>query len=85
MSPKARLLFVVGLLSAMLGCLWLLQGLGLLHIRPILCFADCEPIETRSLLWALLGFALAALGSLVAAHSLRHRIASSSNSRPGRW
>lgn len=52
---------VVGVLSVLLGGLWLLQGLGLVHIRPILCFANCAPIQGPSSTWATIGvFALIA-------------------------
>ena len=72
---------VVGVLSALLGGLWLLQGLGLLHVRPILCFVDCEPIQGPSLTWAIAGTVVAALGSLGVIYSLIHRIRRSSNNR----
>jgi len=39
---------VVGVISLLLGELWFLQGLGLLHVRPILCFVDCAPIQGPS-------------------------------------
>ena len=31
---------IVGLIGVLLGGLWLLQGLGLVQVRPILCFAS---------------------------------------------
>ena len=36
---------VAGAISVLLGGLWMLQGLGVVHIRPILCFANCEPFR----------------------------------------
>ena len=39
----ARILFGVAL--TLLGLLWLLQGADLVHIRPILCVANCTPLE----------------------------------------
>ena len=33
---------IVGIILAMLGLLWSLQGAGLLRLCPVLCFADCE-------------------------------------------
>ncbi|HEY2358459.1 MAG TPA: hypothetical protein VGH86_13490 [Phenylobacterium sp.] len=50
-----RLIAVVGALAIMLGGLWLLQGLGAVRLRPILCFADCEPVQGPSTTWALIG------------------------------
>lgn len=46
---------VAGVLSVLLGTLWLLQGLGVVHLRPILCFANCAPIQGPSLTWAVVG------------------------------
>lgn len=40
---------------SLLGLLWLLQGAGIVHIKPILCAANCEPIEGTSLLWQIIG------------------------------
>ena len=74
MSPKARILFLVGLLSAMLGCLWLLQGLGLVHLRPILCFVDCAPLQEPSGTWAIIGLIFAALGGLAVFYSIKRRL-----------
>lgn len=55
MNPKAIVLAILGVLVALLGTLWLVQGLGLIEIRPILCFADCEPITGESLQWTIIG------------------------------
>jgi hypothetical protein len=30
-----KLIFMMGLAAALLGGLWLLQGLGIVHVRPI--------------------------------------------------
>ena len=70
---KAALVF--GVISAMLGGLWLLQGLGLVHVRPILCFADCAPIQGASLTWAIVGFLMIMVGVIAIYFSLRRRAA----------
>jgi len=57
------LIGVVGVLALALGLLWLLQGLGLIHLRPILCAANCAEIEGRSTPWAVIGLATAAAGA----------------------
>ncbi|WP_372783014.1 hypothetical protein [Phenylobacterium sp.] len=57
------LIGVVGGLALALGLLWLLQGLGLVHVKPILCAADCAGIEGRSTLWAVIGLVTAAAGA----------------------
>ena len=36
---------VFGVIAVLLGGIWLLQGLGIVLVRPILCFADCVPIQ----------------------------------------
>ncbi len=56
---------VFGVLCALLGGLWLLQGLGIVHVRPILCFADCAEIQGPLLTWAVIGAAALAVGGLV--------------------
>jgi hypothetical protein len=68
MKPIA---LVLGVISALLGGLWLLQGLGLVHVRPILCFVDCAPIQGPSLTWAIIGFASVSLGSIAVLYSLK--------------
>ncbi len=53
---------ITGIATLLLGGLWLLQGLGLVHVRPILCFADCAPVQGPSLNWAIAGAILVAAG-----------------------
>ena len=50
-----RIAVVGGVISVPLGALWLLQGLGIVHLRPILCFARCAPIQGPSTTWAIVG------------------------------
>jgi hypothetical protein len=64
-----------GVIGVLLGGLWLLQGLGLVHVRPILCFADCVPLQGPSRGWAIAGFVCAALGIVAICYSLRRRAA----------
>ena len=45
----------VQLILMLLGLLWFLQGADILHIRPILCFADCEYITGVSWVWEIAG------------------------------
>jgi hypothetical protein len=70
---------LVGVISVLLGGLWLLQGLGFVHVRPVLCFVDCAPIQGRSLTWAIIGFVLIAFGSLTVYYSLKGRAGTSVN------
>ena len=53
---------VAGVISVLLGGLWMLQGLGVVHVRPILCFANCEPIQGASRTWAIVGVLVASAG-----------------------
>lgn len=53
---------VLSVIAMLLGALWLLQGLGLVHLRPILCFADCTPIQGPSTTWAVIGAVAVLIG-----------------------
>lgn len=63
---------VAGALGVLLGGLWLLQGLGVVHLRPILCFSNCAPIEGPSTTWAITG-GLVLLAGILAIRSSRAR------------
>lgn len=67
------LVSVAGGLVTMLGGLWFLQGLGVIHVRPILCFADCAAIQGRSMTWTAVGLIAISAGVLAIALSLRRR------------
>jgi len=67
----ARILFGVAL--TLLGLLWLLQGADLVHIRPILCVADCKPLEGGSVGWMTAGALVLVVGLLVVASGVRRR------------
>lgn len=69
------IVLAVGVICILLGGLWLLQGLGVVHVRPILCFADCEPIQEPSLTWAIIGILMLSAGALAIFYSLRRRAA----------
>jgi hypothetical protein len=62
---------VCGVISVSLGGLWLLQGLGIVRLRPILCFADCTAIDGPSLTWAIVGALALAAGVLTILWSLK--------------
>ena len=59
--------------SVLLGGLWLLQGLGIVHVQPILCFADCAPIQGASFAWPISGFLFVTAGVVAIFFSLRWR------------
>lgn len=64
---------VVGVVFVLLGGLWLLQGLGIVHVRPLLCFADCAPVQGPSPTLATFGAIVLALGVLGISYSRKHR------------
>ena len=63
---------IVGMICVLLGGLWLLQGLGIAHVRPILCFADCVPIQGPSVTWAIVGFLVVSAGAISVIYALKH-------------
>jgi hypothetical protein len=66
-------ILILGVLAALLGGLWLLQGLGVVRIAPILCVADCAPLEGPSATWAIAGLLLLAGGLFAVARFLMGR------------
>jgi hypothetical protein len=61
-----RLLWTVvsllGIGGIALGVLWFLQGSDLLHIDPIACASNCEPVQGHQPAWQVAGAVAAALG-----------------------
>jgi hypothetical protein len=68
-----KTIFFTGLIAVLLGGLWLLQGLGIVHLRPILCFADCAPLQDPSTTWAVIGAVSLTAGGAVMLWALRRR------------
>jgi hypothetical protein len=68
MKAFVRVVSVIGLL---LGGLWLMQGLGLVQVRPILCFANCEPVQGPSSTWATIGLLVMTAGIFGIFYSLK--------------
>jgi hypothetical protein len=64
---------VIGVLAVLLGGLWLLQGLGMVHMKPILCFADCATLQGPSTTWAVIGAVVAAAGLPGAFYGFKRR------------
>ena len=62
---------VLGAIAVLLGGLWALQGLGIVTIPPILCFAECEAIEGGSPAWVAIGLVTLAVGGLMLFFALR--------------
>jgi hypothetical protein len=61
MNRIAALIF--GMIAALFGTLWLLQGLGVVHVRPFLCVADCAPVQGPPVTWAVIGAIALAVGA----------------------
>lgn len=55
----------VGVVLTLLGILWFLQGSDLIHLKPILCFADCQPIVGKSPQWQYTGAVAFAIGAVI--------------------
>lgn len=70
-----RIALVGGVLCVLLGVLWMLQRLGLVHLRPILCFANCDPVQGPSTTWAIVGAVvlIAGIFAIRAARANRNR------------
>lgn len=64
---------VVGVICVLLGGLWMFQALGIVQVRPILCFADCAPIQGPSSTWAIVGVIALASGVLAISYSRKRR------------
>lgn len=62
---------ICGVIAVPLGGLWLLQGLGIVHLRPILCFAECASLQGPSITWAIVGAVTLAAGGIGVAWSRR--------------
>ncbi len=56
------LAIALGTLIALLGLLWLLQGLGLVTMAPLLCFADCTPVVGPDATWVIAGAVALVIG-----------------------
>jgi hypothetical protein len=57
-----RLLQVLAGVFIALGALWALQGAGIVHVKPILCVADCTELQGVSGQWLLTGIGAIAVG-----------------------
>jgi apolipoprotein N-acyltransferase len=58
---KRLLQALAGLLVA-LGALWSLQGADLVHLKPVLCVADCAELQGVSVQWLATGLGAIAAG-----------------------
>lgn len=62
---------LLGLGGIAVGLLWFLQGSDLLHIDPIACAGNCEPVEGHQSAWQVAGGVVVAIGLVATATGLR--------------
>lgn len=62
-----------GTTLSLLGLLWVLQGADLVHIQPIGCVAQCQPITGGSSTWFTIGVLTLLGGLTVLGARRRHR------------
>lgn len=67
----SKIVAIIGVIIALLGLLWFLQGTGILYVPPILCVANCEPVTGPSLVWAISGAIALILGVLLVRTGLK--------------
>lgn len=65
MNKKQIIVDIFGVIILLLGLLWFLQGSNLVHIKPILCFANCQIITGQSLQWQIVGAITFIVGSFI--------------------
>jgi hypothetical protein len=65
MNKKSIIGIIVGTVMTLLGLLWFLQGSDLVHLKPILCFADCESIVGKNTQWQIIGAIAFVLGAVI--------------------
>lgn len=77
---KDRLKFWLPLLAAVvllpLGALWFLQGSDLVHLDPVACAGDCEPVTGRHTGWQAAGALALLVGGAMTTVAVRvgHRV-----------
>lgn len=73
MNKKQVILIVFGIIISLLGLLWFLQGSDIVHLKPILCFVDCQPMVGKSLQWQTTGAVTFIVGVLILYKHLKRR------------
>jgi hypothetical protein len=61
---------IIGVIIALFGLMWFLQGAGLLIVCPMLCFVDCECVTGGSLFWEIIGAITFIIGMIIAGVSV---------------
>jgi hypothetical protein len=73
MNRKLVIIVIIGIILVSLGFLWFLQGSDIVHLQPILCFADCEPITGKSPLWQVIGVTTFVVGIILVGKSIKRK------------
>ena len=66
-----KLILIAGVIATVLGGLWLVQGLWIVQIPPILCMANCAPLTGPSPTWTLVGSLVTTAGVVAILYALR--------------
>ncbi|MFA4941996.1 MAG: hypothetical protein WC582_05435 [Patescibacteria group bacterium] len=74
MNKKQIISIIFGIIISFLGALWSLQGFNLVHIKPILCFVDCQPITGISLQWQIAGIVTFVVGVLIVLVNIKKKL-----------
>ena len=70
MTIKRIALLFLGIILTLLGLLWFLQGSDIVHMKPLLCFANCEPIVGKSLQWQIIKTITFIVGVLIVSKNI---------------
>ena len=65
MNLKKTAVTGAGVITALLGLMWFLQGAGILLLCPVLCFADCGCITGGSPFWEATGAIAFVMGIVI--------------------
>lgn len=61
----------IGVGVVALGTLWFLQGSDVVHIEPVLCVGECEPVVGHHPEWQLAGVGAVVAGGLATGLAVR--------------
>lgn len=62
---------LIGVLIALLGLLWFLQGAGVILLCPVLCITNCECVTGGSPFWVVAGAIAIMIGIGIVVVSVR--------------
>ncbi len=71
MKRKQFMAILVGVIVALLGLLWFLQGAGIIQMCPVLCVMDCKCITGGSPFWEAAGAIVFIIGIVIIGLSVR--------------